>query len=83
MANVGDSGFIILRHGTVYKRSSPMLHAFHFPLLFGKEDEPSHVSEVCSINDITKLKPEFIHFTSKNSIDNMLLSLCFSSTTLI
>ncbi|KAL0335138.1 UNVERIFIED_CONTAM: putative protein phosphatase 2C 71 [Sesamum radiatum] len=40
VANVGDSGFIVLRHGSVYKRSSPMLHAFHFTKQIERGDDP-------------------------------------------
>ncbi|KAL2476906.1 putative protein phosphatase 2C BIPP2C1 [Forsythia ovata] len=45
VANIGDSGFIILRHGTVYKKSSPMLHEFHFPVQIERGDDPSYLTE--------------------------------------
>lgn len=50
VANIGDSGFIILRHGSVYKRSSPMLHVFHFPLQIGRGDDPSNLVELYRID---------------------------------
>ncbi|KAK6156863.1 hypothetical protein DH2020_011111 [Rehmannia glutinosa] len=50
VANVGDSGFIVLRHGAVYKRSSPMHHVFHFPLLIERGDEPSSLAEFYKID---------------------------------
>ncbi|KZV21206.1 hypothetical protein F511_17940 [Dorcoceras hygrometricum] len=50
VANIGDSGFIILRHGSVYKRSSPMLHVFHFPLQIERGDDPSNLAEFYRIN---------------------------------
>ncbi|XP_022896952.1 probable protein phosphatase 2C BIPP2C1 isoform X1 [Olea europaea var. sylvestris] len=45
VANIGDSGFIILRHGTVYKKSSPMFHEFHFPVQIARGDDPSCLTE--------------------------------------
>ncbi|XP_073028703.1 uncharacterized protein [Primulina eburnea] len=50
VANIGDSGFIILRHGSVYKRSSPMLHVFHFPLQIERGDDPSNLAEFYRID---------------------------------
>ncbi|KAL3620917.1 hypothetical protein CASFOL_035829 [Castilleja foliolosa] len=46
VANVGDTGFIVLRKGAVYKRSSPMRHAFHFPLRIGRGDDPPSLAEL-------------------------------------
>ncbi|CAI9765356.1 unnamed protein product [Fraxinus pennsylvanica] len=45
VANIGDSGFIILRHSSVYKKSSPMLHEFHFPVQIERGDDPSYLTE--------------------------------------
>ncbi|KAI3445713.1 hypothetical protein Pfo_002378 [Paulownia fortunei] len=45
VANVGDSGFIVLRNGAVYKRSSPMCHVIHFPLQIERGDDPSSLAE--------------------------------------
>ncbi|KAL3814428.1 hypothetical protein ACJIZ3_015696 [Penstemon smallii] len=49
VANIGDSGFIVLRHGSVYKRCSPMLHVFHFPIHIERGDGPSHLAEVYQV----------------------------------
>lgn len=47
MANIGDSGFIVVRNGSVYSKSSPMLHEFNFPVQIEKGDDPSQLLEVC------------------------------------
>ncbi|VFQ88836.1 unnamed protein product [Cuscuta campestris] len=43
VANIGDSGFMIIRNGVVYKMSSPMLHEFSFPILIGRDCDPSRI----------------------------------------
>lgn len=45
VANIGDTGFIILRNGLVLERSCPMTHEFYFPLQVGNCDDPSEVLE--------------------------------------
>ncbi|KAK1359274.1 PPM-type phosphatase domain-containing protein [Heracleum sosnowskyi] len=45
VANIGDSGFIIIRNGTVHRSSSPMHHDFHFPLQIAKGYDPSELVE--------------------------------------
>ncbi|CAH9084716.1 unnamed protein product [Cuscuta epithymum] len=45
VANIGDSGFIMIRNGVVFKMSSPMFHAFNFPILIGGGDNPFGVVE--------------------------------------
>lgn len=50
VANIGDSGFIIIRNGTVYKRSSPMLHEFNFPLQIERGHDPSELVEEYKID---------------------------------
>ncbi|KAJ0078187.1 hypothetical protein Patl1_37189 [Pistacia atlantica] len=50
VANIGDSGFVIIRHGTVFKRSFPMVHEFNFPLLIERGDDPSKLVEVHKID---------------------------------
>ncbi|CAI9770089.1 unnamed protein product [Fraxinus pennsylvanica] len=45
VANIGDSGFIILRNGTVYKKSSPMFHEFHFPVQIERGDDPFYLTK--------------------------------------
>ncbi|OMP09038.1 phosphatase 2C (PP2C)-like protein [Corchorus olitorius] len=41
VAYIGDSGFMIIRNGSVFKRSSPMLYEFNFLILIGRGDHPS------------------------------------------
>lgn len=81
MANVGDSGFIVLRHGAVYKRSSPMHHAFSLPVHIERGDDPSCVAQVSITPVLTIEKPAIIKFI------NMILTRSFlygfSSTELI
>ncbi|VFQ78217.1 unnamed protein product [Cuscuta campestris] len=43
VANIGDSGFMIIRNGVVYKMSDPMLHEFNFPILIGRDCDPSGI----------------------------------------
>ncbi|XVF44734.1 hypothetical protein PTKIN_Ptkin02bG0147800 [Pterospermum kingtungense] len=50
VANIGDSGFMILRNGTVFKRSSPMVYEFNFPVQIEREDDPSDFVEVYRID---------------------------------
>ncbi|KAL4588511.1 hypothetical protein LXL04_001402 [Taraxacum kok-saghyz] len=45
VANIGDTGFIIIRHGSVYKKSSPLLHEFHFALQLEHRDDPLQLVE--------------------------------------
>ncbi|XP_065850915.1 probable protein phosphatase 2C 71 isoform X2 [Euphorbia lathyris] len=45
VANIGDSGFIIVRNGAVFKKSSPMVHEFNFPVQIEKGDNPSELVE--------------------------------------
>ncbi|XP_043697727.1 probable protein phosphatase 2C BIPP2C1 [Telopea speciosissima] len=45
VANIGDSGFIIIRNGSVFRRSSPMVYGFNFPLQIGRGDDPSELIE--------------------------------------
>ena len=47
MANIGNSGFIIIRNGAVFKRSSPLIHGFNFPLQIVRGVDPSELMEVC------------------------------------
>ncbi|XP_021751047.1 probable protein phosphatase 2C 62 isoform X2 [Chenopodium quinoa] len=39
VANIGDSGFVIIRNGTVVQKSSPMVHEFSFPYAIGLGDD--------------------------------------------
>lgn len=45
VANIGNSGFIVIRNGAVFKRSSPMVHEFNFPLQIARGDDPSKLIE--------------------------------------
>ncbi|WCJ42019.1 hypothetical protein M5689_022847 [Euphorbia peplus] len=45
VANIGDSGFVIIRNGAVLKKSSPMVHEFNFPVQIDKDDDPSKLVE--------------------------------------
>ncbi|XP_009613267.1 uncharacterized protein LOC107830511 [Nicotiana tabacum] len=45
VANIGDSGFIVVRNGSVYRKSSPMLHEFNLPIQIEKGDDPSQLLE--------------------------------------
>lgn len=52
MANIGNSGFVIIRNGAVFKRSSPMVYGFNFSLQIVRGDDPSELIEVCYLNSI-------------------------------
>ncbi|KAJ4950357.1 hypothetical protein NE237_027189 [Protea cynaroides] len=45
VANIGDSGFIIIRNGSIFRRSSPMVYEFNFPFQIGRGDDPSELIE--------------------------------------
>ncbi|KAF4375864.1 probable protein phosphatase 2C 62 [Cannabis sativa] len=45
VANIGDSGFIIIRNGVVFKRASSMVHEFNFPLHIESGDNPTDLIE--------------------------------------
>ncbi|KAJ7968166.1 putative Protein phosphatase 2c [Quillaja saponaria] len=45
VANVGDSGFIVIRDGAVLKKSIPMVHEFNLPLQIERGDDPSELLE--------------------------------------
>ncbi|KAI6701665.1 hypothetical protein NL676_015989 [Syzygium grande] len=49
VASIGNSGYIIIRDGMIYKRSSPMVHEFNFPVLMEGGDTPSELMECYSI----------------------------------
>uniref|UniRef100_A0A1D1YFP3 Protein phosphatase n=1 Tax=Anthurium amnicola TaxID=1678845 RepID=A0A1D1YFP3_9ARAE len=50
VANIGDSGFIIIRNGMVLQRSTPMVYGFNFPLQIERGDDPSKLIEVYSVD---------------------------------
>ncbi|KAF7129247.1 hypothetical protein RHSIM_Rhsim10G0057000 [Rhododendron simsii] len=41
VANIGDSGFIVIRNGAVYDKSSPGSHKFNYPCRIKRGDDPS------------------------------------------
>ncbi|PIA48069.1 hypothetical protein AQUCO_01400573v1 [Aquilegia coerulea] len=45
VANLGDSGFIVIRNGTVFRKSSPMVYGFNFPVQIARGDDPSKLIE--------------------------------------
>ncbi|XVE66525.1 hypothetical protein DITRI_Ditri08aG0086100 [Diplodiscus trichospermus] len=50
VANIGDSGFMIIRNGDVFKRSSPMLYEFNFPVQIERGDHPSDFAQVYRVD---------------------------------
>ncbi|KAK8616216.1 hypothetical protein V6N13_017774 [Hibiscus sabdariffa] len=50
VANIGDSGFMIIRNGAVFKRSSPMLYELNFPVQIERGDHPFDFVEVYRID---------------------------------
>lgn len=48
VANIGDSGFVLIRNGTVFQKSSPMVHEFSFPYAIGLGDDLVEDAEVFS-----------------------------------
>ncbi|TKY71447.1 phosphatase 2C 71 [Spatholobus suberectus] len=50
VANVGNTGFIIIRDGFILKKSTPMFHEFNFPLQIVKGDNPSELIEGYTID---------------------------------
>lgn len=52
MANIGDSGFIVIRNGAVFKRSSAMAHNFNFQILIERGDDPSELEKVSKRNEM-------------------------------
>ncbi|KAF9610302.1 hypothetical protein IFM89_021972 [Coptis chinensis] len=45
VANIGDSGFIVIRNGTVFRKSSPKVYGFNFPVQIAKGIDPSELIE--------------------------------------
>ncbi|TXG53934.1 hypothetical protein EZV62_019190 [Acer yangbiense] len=50
VANIGDSRFIVVRDGSVFKMSSPLVHEFNFPLRIERGDDPSALVEEYKID---------------------------------
>ena len=57
MANIGDTGFVIIRNGAVFKKSSPMVHEFNFPYAIGSGIDPLEAVEVCSNEKLSAVLP--------------------------
>ncbi|KAG6469928.1 hypothetical protein ZIOFF_070863 [Zingiber officinale] len=49
VANIGDSGFILIRNGTVFRKSTPMVYGFNFPLQIERGEDPSKYIETYKI----------------------------------
>ncbi|KAJ9538309.1 hypothetical protein OSB04_031042, partial [Centaurea solstitialis] len=45
VANIGDTGFLIIRHGAIFMKSSPLLHEFHFSLQVDSFEDPLQLVE--------------------------------------
>ncbi|PKA49546.1 putative protein phosphatase 2C 71 [Apostasia shenzhenica] len=50
LANIGDSGFVVIRGGQVLSKSKPMLYGFNFPLQIEGGDDPSKYIEAYNIS---------------------------------
>ncbi|KAF8097078.1 hypothetical protein N665_0296s0059 [Sinapis alba] len=50
IANIGDSGFIVIRNRTVLQKSSPMFHHFCFPWHITRGDDVLKLAEVYHVN---------------------------------
>lgn len=50
VANVGDSGFIVVRNGKVLKKSTPMQHGFNFPYQIGSEGDNPATAETFEVS---------------------------------
>ncbi|XP_010432553.1 PREDICTED: probable protein phosphatase 2C 62 [Camelina sativa] len=46
IANIGDTGFMVIRDGTVLQKSSPMFHHFCFPL---------HITQGCDVLNLAEV----------------------------
>eukprot|EP00252_Welwitschia_mirabilis_P026482 TRINITY_DN8705_c0_g1_i2.p1 TRINITY_DN8705_c0_g1~~TRINITY_DN8705_c0_g1_i2.p1 ORF type:complete len:444 (-),score=103.97 TRINITY_DN8705_c0_g1_i2:174-1313(-) len=50
VVNFGDSGFLIIRGGSVLAKSTPMTHGFNFPYQIESGDNPSSLAETYKID---------------------------------
>ena len=50
VANVGDSGFIVVRNGDVIAKSMPMQRGFNFPYQIGSDGDDPSIAEVRNSN---------------------------------
>ncbi|KAF1895363.1 hypothetical protein Lal_00044013 [Lupinus albus] len=44
-ANVGNTGFVVISDGSIFKKSTPMFHELNFPLQIVKGEDPSEIIE--------------------------------------
>ncbi|XP_042395064.1 probable protein phosphatase 2C BIPP2C1 [Zingiber officinale] len=49
VANIGDSGFIVIRNDTVFRKSTPMVYGFNFPLQIERGEDPTRYIETYKI----------------------------------
>lgn len=74
-ANVGNTGFIIIRDGSIFKKSTPMFHEFNFPLQIVKGDDPSELIEVRNLTcSILSYSPDMINIWKHYSVMHCLNS---------
>ncbi|KAI8027707.1 putative protein phosphatase 2C 71 [Camellia lanceoleosa] len=50
VANIGDSGFIVIRNGVVYKKSTPRSFEFNCPFQIKSGEDPSKLMEIYRID---------------------------------
>lgn len=68
VVNLGDSGFIVIRGGSVIVKSSPMTHGFNFPYQIERGDDPSLLLESY---DITLNDGDVIVTATDGLFDNL------------
>ncbi|KAD6795417.1 hypothetical protein E3N88_06313 [Mikania micrantha] len=49
VANIGDTRFLVIRHGSIYMKSSPLLHEFHFALQVEDSDDPLQLEHMIEL----------------------------------
>lgn len=69
MANIGDSGFMIIRNGAVFKRSSSMVYELAFPVQIARGDQPSDFVEVYCLNSISNKIKKSHYYIQKIKIN--------------
>lgn len=68
-ANLGDSGFLVLRGLQIIHQSTPQTHGFNFPRQLGaeSEDSPSHAD----VRDVTVLEGDVVVLGTDGLFDNL------------
>jgi protein phosphatase PTC7 len=46
VANIGDSGFVVVRDSAIVARSKPMVRGFNFPYQIGTDGDDAALAEV-------------------------------------